>query len=361
MKQRLMILTALLLFVSALPAAQKTLDAYNADVEGTRAMLVVTPAGQAVMVDAGWVGPFDEKFRILGTSLRDTNRILDLIKLANVKQIDYFVVSHWDNDHCANVSQLVSHLPIPVLAFVDHGEPVVQNDLTTQYYKEYLATVGKAKRIIAKPGDHLPLKGVDIVVVSSNLEVLKTALPGAGAKNSACGPAPERPDRGENPASLGLLFTFGKFKMIDLADLTKGKEYEMMCPDNRVGMVDLFIVSHHGYAMSNSPALVHAIAPRAAIMANGAWKGSEKPSWEALRTSPRMEDVWQIHFNIDPNADNNPDEKFIANPQKEKDPNVYGVPLGDQGKWIKASALPDGTFTIYNSRNGFTKTYKPKK
>ena len=144
----------------------------------------------------------------------------------------------------------------------------------------------------------------------------------------------------------------------DLADLTKGMEYSLMCPNNRVGTVDLFIVSHHGYNMSNSPALVHALHPRAAIMPNGAKKGGEAAAWQTIRSSPGLEDLWQMHYTVDVGAENNAPEQFIANPQKEPDPKCFGTVLGDQGKWIGVSAQSDGTFTVTNSRNGFSKTYK---
>ena len=148
--------------------------------------------------------------------------------------------------------------------------------------------------------------------------------------------------------------------MIDLADLTKEKEYDMMCPNNRVGTVDLFIVSHHGYNWSNSPALVHALRPRAAILTNGAKKGgsASAEAWQTVRKSPGLEDIWQMHYTVDVGDANNAPEEFIANPQREPDPKCFGAVLGDQAKWIKVAAQSDGTFTVTNSRNGLSKTYR---
>jgi beta-lactamase superfamily II metal-dependent hydrolase len=300
----------------------------------------------------------NEKWQITQPDDRDTDRIIEVVKLAKVKQIDYLVVTHYDNDHVGNVPRLVAKLPVPVRAFVDHGPPVTENKATQELYNAYLAAIGKAKRITVKPGDTIPMKGLDVRVVTSAGKTITDALTGAGASNQFCGAAPDKPERGENPASVGLVFTYGQFRMIDLADLTKGMEYSLMCPNNRVGTMDLFIVSHHGYSMSNSPGLVHALHPRAAIMPNGAKKGGEAAAWEIIRSSPGLEDLWQMHYTVDVDAAHNAPEQFIANPQKEPDPKCFGTVLGDQANWIGVSAQSDGTFTVTNSRNGFSKTYK---
>jgi competence protein ComEC len=355
--RKLVLIPLLILFVSLLPAAN-TLEAYLVDVEGTKAMLIVTPSGEAIMSDAGWQGLINEKSQIIQPDDRDTDRIIKVIKLAKIKQIDYMIVTHYDNDHVGNVPRLVAKSPVPVRAFVDHGPPVTENKATMEFYNAYLQAVGTAKRISVKPGDTIPVKGMDVRVVSSAGKAITAALPGAGSANQYCGAAPDRPDRGENPASVGVVYTFGQFRMIDLADLTKGMEYELMCPSNRVGTVDLLIVSHHGYNMSNSPALVHALHPRAAIMPNGAKKGGEAAAWDIIRGSPGLEDLWQMHYTVDVDAQHNAPEQFIANPEKEPDPKCYGTVLGDQGNWIRISAQSNGTFTVTNGRNGFSKTYR---
>jgi hypothetical protein len=175
---------------------------------------------------------------------------------------------------------------------------------------------------------------------------------------AAAAPAPA--DNGENGASIGLLYTFGKFRMLDLADLTKPKEYELMCPNNLVGMVDLFMVSHHGFDLSNSPQLVYDLHPQAAIMNNGAKKGDERQTATVLVTSPGIVNSWQLHYAVDSSPDNNAAPDRIANPQQQPDPQSFGYVLGDQGDYIKVSAQENGDFTVTNSRNGFTQTYKKR-
>ena len=352
-----------LVLLACLPAADR-LDVYVVDVEGAKSMLVVTPSGQSMLVDAGWGGLNDEKYVMIQPNDRDADRIVEVVKLAKVKQIDYFVVTHYDTDHVGNVPRAVAKLPVPVLNFIDHGEPQTQDQTTLKEYQAYLDTINKAKakRISVKPGDRIPLKGLDIVVLTSATKVIDSPLPGAGAANPLCADLPPaRRGRGENPASVGLLYTFGKFRMIDFGDLTKGVEYDLMCPNNRVGTVDLFMVSHHGNDASNSPQLVHALHPRVAIMNNGAKKFGRPAAFQAIKTSPGLEDLWQLHYALDAGDGNNAPEDLIANPQKELDPTSFGAVLGDHGNWIKVSAQRDGTFTVVNSRNNYSKTYKSGK
>lgn len=347
-----------LLSAAAVPAAQ-TLDVFVVDADGGKATLVVTPSGQSMVIDAGYAGFINERSQVVQQDDLDADRLIQVIKLAKLKQIDYLVATHYHNDHAENIPRLVAKMGIPVRNFVDHGEPREQSPLTQSIYKAYLASVGQAKRITVKPGDTLPLKGVQVTVLTAAGDVIQSPLPGAGAPNDLCGAAPTRSDRGENGGSVGLLYTFGKFRMIDLADLTKDKEYAMVCPNNKVGTVDLFMVSHHGWDLSNSASFVHAIRPRAAVMSNGSKKGNMVPVVEVLRTSPGLEDVWQMHYAVDNSKENNTSPDLIANPQVEPDPKSFSFVLGDEGNYIRVSAQADGTFSVTNSRNKFTKTYKP--
>jgi beta-lactamase superfamily II metal-dependent hydrolase len=257
MRHFLPVALLLALFVSALPAA-KTLDMYVIDTEGGKALLLISPSGQSMLVDAGFPGNND----------RDTNRIEEAAKFAGVKKFDYLVVTHYDSDHVENVPAIVAR--IPAVTFVDHGP--------AQEVAAYGELVAKAKHIVVKPGDKIPFAGVDVLVITSAFQAIGKPVQGGGAANPFCAEAQSmtRPraneDTSENAASVGLLYTFGKFRMLDLADLTWNKEIALMCPNNPIGTVDLFMVSHHGNSISNSPALVKAIQPRVTIMNNGARK-----------------------------------------------------------------------------------------
>jgi competence protein ComEC len=323
---------------SAMPPsdAQKTLQIYFVDVEGGQATLFITPAGQSLLIDTGWPG-FDG---------RDADRIVAAAKDAGLKKIDYVLLTHYHLDHTGGVPQLAAKIPIG--AFIDHGENRESSDPTTQgVWQDYLKTVDqqKLKRITAKPGDKLPLRGIETKVISSDGAVIAEALP--SATNVACETAPQPPaDTSENPRSLGTLFTFGKLRILDLGDLTVDKEMLLMCPANKLGAVDIFIVSHHGTASSNSPLFLNGIAPRVAIMDNGATKGGAPSSWDAVEKSPRIQDLWQLHFSEQGGVEHNAKEPFLAN--------LSGP---DAGNYLKLTAWPDGTFEVFNSRTKTTKRY----
>ncbi len=327
----------LALFFAALLPAAKTLDVYFIDVEGGQSTLMVSPSGQSMLVDTGWAG-FDN---------RDTNRIETAAKLAGVKQIDYLVITHYHADHVGGVPQLVAKLPVK--HFVDHGPNNETGAAPDALYSAYKNSWGSSEHLIVKPGDKIPIKGLEVQVVSANGELITTPLKGAGQPNPLCGHDPKRPvDKSENARSTGTLITFGKFRMIDLGDLTWNKEQELVCPNNLVGTVDVYLTTHHGMDMSGSATIVHALKPRVAIMNNGATKGASKPAWEVVHNSPGILDLWQVHYAANGGADHNVGEQFIANPDE----------ANDKGNYLKLSAESNGNFTVSNPRNGFSKTYK---
>ena len=189
----------------------------------------------------------------------------------------------------------------------------------------------------------------------------------------------------DNAHSVGFLLTFGRFRTIDLGDLTWNHEGQLMCPNNRIGTVDLFLTSHHGINQSNSPALVHGLQPRVAIMNNGTRKGGAVEAFQALESSPGLEDLWQLHWSYNVMVEHNAPGAFIANiddnatiaevltapPPAPRGAGAApgagrGGPGGGRGTplpphtpayWIKVTAQQDGTFTVLNARNGFSKTY----
>ncbi len=321
--------------------AQKVLQVYFVDVEGGQATLFVTPAGQSLLIDTGWPG-FDG---------RDADRIVAAAKLAGISKIDYVLITHFHNDHVGGVPQLVAR--IPVGAFIDHGDnrettngPTVQG---WQAYQQVLGT-GKSKRITARPGDVLPIQGMRVSVISSDGALIDTPLPGAGAENTACKNSEQRPaDQTENPRSLGTLITFGKLKLLDLGDLTWDKEMELMCPRNKLGKIDIYIVSHHGWFQSSSPALVYGIDPRVAIMDNGAKKGGTPSAWDIIKASPHLQDLWQLHFSEEGGVEHNAPEPFIANLSGPE----------DAANYLKLTASTDGSFDVFNSRTNKAKHYAP--
>ena len=323
------------LFVSSSFAREKSLQIFFIDVEGGQATLFVTPAGQSLLIDTGWGY----------NGFRDALRIQKATKMANIKKIDYVLITHFHSDHVGGVPQLVQKVTVDT--FADHGVNREESKASQTLYNEYKASITDYNHIVLKPGDKLPIKGMDVTAVSGDGNVLAQALPGAGAPNDNCsGVQPKASDPSENARSLGVVIQFGKLRIVDLGDLTWNKELELMCPNNKLGKADIYIASHHGIDQSNSPALVHALQPRVAIIDNGVKKGNAPSAWDIIKSSPALEDIWQLHFADAGGAEHNTTDPFIANTYE-----------ADSGNYLKLTAHEDGSFEIFNPRNKYQKAY----
>ena len=329
--------SASLLSAAEAAPAEKALRVYFVDVEGGQATLFVTPEGASLLIDTGWPG----------NSGRDADRIVAAAKDAGISRIDYVLITHYHDDHVGGATQLAAK--IPVGTFIDHGENRETDGNAAKLYGVYKALVdsGKYKHIIAKPGDKLPVKGMDVEVITADGTVLDKALPGGGQANPACKDFNPPADNTENPRSLGTLITFGKLRILDLGDLTADKEKELMCPVNRIGHVDVYVASHHGFFQSNSAALVHALAPRVVIVDNGEKKGGSPSALDIIRSSPGIEATWQLHYSAEAGTSNAPPER-LAN-----------LPGPDAGNYLELAAQQDGSFKISNSRTKQAKDYPP--
>ncbi len=330
--------------VFALPPAPptKSLQIYFIDVEGGQATLFITPAGKSLLIDTGWPG----------NNNRDTDRIVAAAHAAGIHKIDFVLITHYHDDHVGGAPQLAAKIPIG--AFIDHGENrETSNEITQKRWLAYktLLDSGRFRRISAKPGNILPIQGIRSEVISSDGALIAKPLPGAGQPNPACENSTQPPaDQTENPRSVGTLITFGKLKILDLGDLTSDKEYELMCPRNKIGKVDIYIASHHGFNQSGSAVFLYAIAPRVAIVDNGATKGGSPSALDIIKSSPSLQALWQLHFSAEAGPAHNTTAEFIANPQGP-----------DAANYVKLTANPDGTFAVFNSRTNQSKQYESAK
>jgi competence protein ComEC len=318
--------------------SDQNLQIFFIDVEGGQATLFVTPSGQSMLVDTGWPG-FDG---------RDAKRIVGTAKAAGLKKIDYVVITHYHTDHVGGVPELAKRIKIG--AFVDHGPNQEDAEVTRKDFATYQKTIAHSKRMVVKPGDIIPIEGMQVQVLTAAGEHIAKALDGGGQENEFCASAPKpEEDQTENARSVGVLVTFGIFRALDLGDLTKKKELELMCPTNPIGKIDLLVVSHHGWNQSSTAALVDALHPRVAIMDNGAKKGGSPEAWQTVHDSPGLEDLWQLHTSVEGGKEHNVADDYIANTGE-----------GDQDKAnsIRVVAGWDGIFTVLNTRNNFEKTYR---
>lgn len=320
----------------AAAAPAKPLQIYFMDVEGGQATLLVSPSGESLLIDTGW--PASEG--------RDADRIVAAAHAAGLQQIDYVLITHYHRDHVGGVRQLVDGFKVGT--FVDHGPNQEDSEVTRTDYAAYEKAIAGHAHVVVKPGWGLPIKGFQVQVLSAAGDVITKPLPGDGEANPYCKGAPaEADDTSENARSVGTLITYGKFRFLDLGDLTKKKEMELACPNNLIGTVDLFLVTHHGADLSNPKPLVWALHARVAVIDNGPRKGASPAAWQIVHDSPGLEDLWQLHYAQESDKDHNVADERIAN-----------VKENCEGKYLKVVAQTDGTFTLTNARTGAEKTYK---
>jgi beta-lactamase superfamily II metal-dependent hydrolase len=341
-KQIALFLGVFFFLITSFTRAQKSSDLkiYFVDVEGGQSTLFVSPSGESLLIDTGFPGA------------RDADRIAAVVKQASLTEITYLLITHYHGDHVGGVPELATR--IPIRTFIDHG-PIMEQTLNVPAsFAAYAPVREKGEHIIAKPGDKLPVKGIDVQVVSAAQQVITKALSGGGADNPLCTefqPKDESKDillSGENAASVGTVISLDKFRMVDFGDLTWNHEHDLACPKNLIGTVDLYLTTHHGQDISGLPMLVYAMKPRAVIMNNGAKKGGAVATFEIIHHMPMPADLWQLHFATGAGENNSP-EKFIANMDETT------------ANFILVTAKPDGSFRVTNSRTGYFQEYPAHK
>src|SRR6059036_2919076 len=363
MRAILMLVLALALLAAMLVAQNrpaKTLDIYVMDVEGGDSQLYVSPSGESVLIDTGNAG---------AAAVRDADRIMAAIRDAGLKQIDHLITTHYHGDHVGGLPELAKRVPIQ--EFIDHGPTVQPAPAIDPIMQQYAALNAKVKHRVVKPGDKIAVAGLDWRIVTAGGGVLSSPLPGAGAANPYCtgfkrhavNPVSGQPvGNTEDEQSVGSHVTFGKFRLLYLGDFTWNQEFDLVCPANRIGKVDLLVASRHGQPSSNSEALAHAIRPKVIITNNGTRKGGQPDAMKVLLNSPGLENLWQIHFSELGGQEYTVPGMFIANsfdePQAAMPVAPRPLPQGAQAPpppahngvayWIKVSAQADGRFTVTN-------------
>jgi competence protein ComEC len=347
MRRILLPVVALALLASAVVGTQgqSTTSIYFIDTEGGMSTVIVSPSNgilgtkETLVLDAGNLNPPG----------RDAERIVAAMKDAGVEWIDTLVVSHYHGDHVGGVAALADK--VPIRRVLDPGAFIPeQNGNREAGYLSYVPIRENSHVVVPKPGMKIPVAGLEVHVVSSAGDLLTTPLPGVRrANNPVCSSAQRRAQdpTPNNAESIGVVVEYGRFRYLDLADLTWNQEMELVCPANLLGPVAVYRTSRHGTEWSGAQALVHSVRPRVAVMNNNPTKGGVPGTFQIVKSSPGLEDFWQLHYSDNVGKEVNSPEQFIAN--------FTGA--GDGGHYIKLTARNDGSFTVMNGRNRFTKEY----
>ena len=354
MKKILTIFSAAALVVSLLaaPACKtgRTLDIYWVDVEGGGATLIVTPAGESVLIDAGLPGE------------RDPGRIHRVAtQAAGLKKIDHLMTTHFDADHYGGTADLARLMPIDRLYNTGvPGQNPNPQDRNEERFQKLIAdyrAIKPGQWVGLKVGDNIPLVQpagrlpLSLRVLAAKQQFIAPE-PGQTSANPACAGLEAREDLlDDNANSTVLLLEFGPFKFYDGADLLYNLEANLVCPVNLVGEVDVFQVTHHGLDRSNNPVLIRSLAPTVTVMVNNPRKGCEAGTVATLRSTPSIAANYQLHRNLKEGQEGlNTEEEFIANLESDCAAN-----------YIRLSVAADGrSYKIMIPGTGHERTFRTK-
>jgi competence protein ComEC len=367
------------------------LQMISVDVEGGGGTVFVTPNKRVVVIDTG-----NPEASAATGNYPSAQRLVDAVKAAGGTKVDYLITTHYHGDHIGGLEGFIKRIKID--DFIDHGEnrevrgatnsgaggiigpdwrvlgpdgrpaagrggvvpppPADPNvpppNSTEGQYRNYLKMIAGtgAKHRVVKTGEHIRLDGMDIHIVSADAVMPAKAPVGSRGAVPECAAMPAMPANGgeENARSTSVVITYGKTKIAAFGDLTWDREKELVCPEDKVGKVDVYLSSHHGTVMSGSPALVNTLQPIVTIMGNSPTKGGHPERVKTIQSSPRNQGLWMLHA-----ARNTPevngDPNMIANP----DPAVGAV---DKANNLRLRIRLNGDITVINERNGYNRTYK---
>ena len=335
------------------PAAQtrtsKTLDIYIVDVEGGNATLFVTPEGESVLIDTGNGGP---------AAVRDADRIMAAVKEAGITQIDALITSHWHGDHMGAMAELAGR--IPIRHYLDHGPNVQPAAAVDEFLqKTYPGLVAKAKHTVVKAGDTVPLKGVEWRIVTSGRQIITKPLPGAGQSNPYCAgfkPHTVNPVSGQPIGNTEDEHSVGSHLSVRrLSGVVPGR----LPVEQRIRIDVSSQQARHTRVFARLPSWPAQLELRSAGPCTAApcgrrsttvfeKEGSRRRCACCIRV-PGLENLWQLHVAQLSGPEYDIPGMFVANIVED----IQHSPA----HWIKVSAQSNGTFTVTNNRNGFTKTY----
>jgi hypothetical protein len=113
------------------------------------------------------------------------------------------------------------------------------------------------------------------------------------------------------------------------------------------------LATHHGFFndMSGAPAFLWAVQPQVIIANNGPRKGMAASAYDKIEKVQGLEGLWQSHLALASDKEHNTSDDMIANMEATPD---------CKGNWIRVDVQQNGSYTVTNGRNNFSKTYQAR-
>lgn len=212
------------------------LEIHHIDVGQADSTLVVTPAGETILIDTGdW---------------RDDGRaVIDYLEAHDVDRIDHLVATHGHADHVGGHPAVIEYLETSgegVGAAYDSG--VAHTTATYDAYLDAIETHDVDLFRVAA-GDRLPLEDGAV-----DAAVLNPPANGSGG------------DLDGNSVALAL--EFGGFDYLTTGDADAAAERRMLEADGEAVAADAYQAGHHGSSTASTDPFLDAVDPRVAIVSS---------------------------------------------------------------------------------------------
>ncbi len=335
-------------FLARADQKTRTLDVVWIDSEGGGSTLIVTPAGESVLIDSGNPGG------------RDPARIVRAVKEAGLARIDYFLLTHYHVDHFGGIAEVAEQIPIGTIyqRVIPAGDPDGKTPTTFPTQIKPFREIA-ANRVALAAGVVIPMKNapgtpaLSLRCLAADQKFVTPTAEQAKTKNLLAGAAKEiAPSDNDNSAVFVL--AFGGFRLFDGGDLTWNFEARLVSPFNLVGAVDVYQTDHHGLDVSNNPLLIQSLAPTVTLMNNGPKKGGTPTAFSAIKSVRSVQASYQLHKSFNAPAEQNVTDEYIANRDNLTGADAAKCPANV----IELSVAADGkSYTISIPANGHARTY----
>lgn len=332
-----------------------TLDFHWIDSEGGGSTLIVTPAGESVLIDTGNPGG------------RDPSRILAAAKSAGLTRLDHVLITHFHIDHFGGAAEVAAQLPFGTIyqralpAGDPDGRPQSTFPVQIRPFREIAAP-----RVTLKPGVDIPLKQVagnaspalTLRCLAADQQFIAPTAAQRANPNRGAGSVPAKPaDTSDNANSAVFVLSFGAFRFFDGGDLTWNTEEKLVSPYNLPGIVDVYQTNHHGLEVSNHPLLVQSLEPTVVVMNNGPKKGGQPGAFAAIAATKSVQATYQLHQSFNVAAEANAPAEYVANQGNLTGPDAAKCPAN----LVTMSVAADGkSYTVRVPATGHTRTYATK-